>query len=108
MILFKPEHKDMILNGTKIETRRVGKKRWNVGSIHQCKLNFKKDSLPFALVEIVCVQREKLGYMGIEDAKAEGYNTLEEYKYIFIKIYGMWQPDLEVWVVRFRLKEKSE
>jgi hypothetical protein len=34
MILFKKEHKDLILADIKTQTRRTGNKRWNVGAIH--------------------------------------------------------------------------
>ena len=38
-----------------------------------------------------------------EDAKAEGFNSLEEFKKVWIEIHGYWDPDEEVWVYEFKL-----
>ncbi len=103
MILFKPEHVDPILWGEKTQTRRTGKRRWRLGSIHQAKLNFSKGSKPFALLRIVFVHQERLGDISEDDAKREGYPTVEAYKEVFKRIYGWWNPDAEVWVVDFEV-----
>ncbi|MTI82320.1 MAG: ASCH domain-containing protein [Firmicutes bacterium] len=102
MILFKPEHIPMVKNGIKTQTRRKGKPRWKIGSIHQAKENFKKGSKPFAHIEILAVRREPLGSITEADAKAEGYSSVEEYKKVFQRIYGDWNPDEVVNVVDFR------
>lgn len=101
MILFKPEHAPMINNGTKTQTRRKGKRRWRVGSVHQCKLNFNKGSKPFAYVKITGVREEPLGAITPEDARKEGYMSIQEYKEVFVRIYGAWTPDEVVSVVDF-------
>jgi len=62
MILFKPEMAAAILSGQKICTRRRGRKRWNVGAIHQCYTRMpwgKEPGKPFAKVRIVSVTREE-------------------------------------------------
>ena len=46
MILFQEEHVQPILDGHKTQTRRLGKKRWNVGAVHQCKLNYLRGAPP--------------------------------------------------------------
>lgn len=86
------------------QTRRVGKKRWNVGAIHQVKTGFRKDDR-FGSVKILDVTREPLCMITEEDARAEGYDSVREYREIFRKIYGMWKPGLNVWVVDFELVE---
>jgi len=103
VILFKPEHVEPILNGTKTETRRTGAKRWNVGSVHQCKLNYVSE--PFARVRILGVRREPLGALNDDDARAEGYESVDAYRRAFEDIYGFWDGDRLVWVVRFELVE---
>jgi len=103
VILFKPEHVQPILEGRKTQTRRTGKKRWNVGSVHQAKLNFKKGSKPFAYLKITDVRQERLGNITEADAWAEGYGSIEEYKEVFKQIYGYWNPDINVWVVNFEV-----
>jgi hypothetical protein len=102
MILFKPEHVPMILDGTKTQTRRKGKRRWKVGSIHQAKTNFKKDST-FAHLLVLAVGEEPLGAITEADAKAEGYNSIAEYQEVFVKIYGQWAPEEMVHVIDFEV-----
>ena len=69
MILFKPEHKEAIKRRKKTQTRRIGKKRWNVGSIHQAKLDYRKGSEAFAYLRITGVREEFLGQITDADAK---------------------------------------
>ena len=105
MILFKKEFIDAILNGTKTETRRKGKKRWNVGAIHQLQLSY-FDKEPFAKVEILSVEEKTLGSLTEADALAEGFSSR-------MGFYGWWgrqygeMPNTRdlVWVVKFKLVE---
>ncbi|MBC7092689.1 ASCH domain-containing protein [Candidatus Bipolaricaulota bacterium] len=101
MLLFKREHAELILSGRKTQTRRLGRKRWKTGSIHQCRLSRRAE--PFALVRITGVRRERLGDISEEDARREGYGSAEEYRKAFERIYGFWDPEAEVWVVDFEL-----
>lgn len=101
MLLFKPEHVEPILSGRKTQTRRLGRKRWKVGSVHQCRLS--RRARPFAWVRITGVRRERLGCISEEDARKEGYRSVEAYREAFERIYGFWDPEAEVWVVDFEL-----
>lgn len=101
MILYKREHVAPILRLDKIQTRRRGKRRWKVGSIHQAKLNY--FSKPFAKLEIVSVYQERLGDISEDDARREGYPSVALYIEAFKRIYGDWDPDEIVWVVNFKL-----
>jgi len=107
MILFKPEHVQMILEGKKTQTRRTGDKRWNVGAIHQARTNmpWMDDSGYFADIRILDVRRECVGDISSEDVSAEGYETHEEFKKIWRWINGDWDPFEEVWVVEFEVEE---
>lgn len=105
MILFKQEHVRPILKGEKTQTRRVGTKRWNVGSIHQAKTQMLIKSY-FARLRILDVRQELLGDITPEDALKEGGYTVEEFIDVFDRINkktGGWSPDLMVWVVTFEL-----
>ena len=108
MILFKPEHMEPIINGRKTQTRRLGKKRWNVGAVHQCRTSRFTD--PFARVRILTVRRERLGDMRGEDIYREGYGDEPgDYKRAWEKIYRQpWDDDLEVWVVDFRMMGEED
>jgi len=102
MISFKPEHVQPILEGRKTQTRRLGKKRWNVGAIHQCKTRL-FDGEPFARVRIKSVRMERLGDISSEDVTREGYETRADFRAAWETIYGSPSDDLEAWVVDFKL-----
>ena len=103
MILFKKRFVDQILSGEKTSTRRVGKKRWNIGSKHQLKLSFFGES--FAEVEIKSVRQEKLGQISPQDAKSEGFKTPAEFVQSFADIHKTTVTNdleqIDVWVIEF-------
>ena len=102
MILFHPEHVQPIFDDLKIKTRRLGKKRWIMESVHKAKTAMiSKDY--FALLRILTLHREPLGAMTEKDAWEEGGYTLPGYKKEWEKINGdgSWDPELLVWVVQF-------
>lgn len=104
MILFKPEHVEPILAGEKTQTRRLGKKRWNEGAVHQCKTNLFGDL--FARVTIIQVRQERLGDISLEDLVREGHATGEDYKAVWERIYKTpWDDELLVWVVDFEVTD---
>ena len=104
MILFKKEFIDKILNGTKTETRRKGKKRWNVGAIHQLQLSY-FDKEPFAKVEILSVEECYLGEMTNADGVAEGFKSIVEFNEWWLNNYKVIDPTEKIWVVKFKLVE---
>ena len=113
MLLFKPEHVPMILDGTKNVTRRFWKKRRAVpGSLHQARTGlFGK---PFAKLRITEVYREKVTAITNEDIKNEGYGGRNEYLDVLMEINkGKFETEWDflqspVWVVRFKVEEKQE
>lgn len=103
MMLFKPEHIEMIVAGTKTETRRMWKDlpRCHVESVHQVKrLIFTKDH--FGYIFIWRIQRDHLNDITEEGAKKEGGYTREEYLNLFHRIYPKAGDNPEVWVVSFK------
>ena len=105
MILFKKEFIPKILDGTKTQTRRLGKKRWNVGSIYQCKCSW--FGKPFAKVEILSVQQEVLDNISENDARAEGFKNRHLF---FLRFWAISKVsdfselrECKVWVIKFRL-----
>lgn len=107
MLLFKPEHVDMILAGQKTQTRRLGKKRWKVGGVHACYTRppfAKGGAEPFCRVRIVKVQAELLWSITAEDAQREGYESAGQFTDAFWAINRrLWDEDPNplVWVVTF-------
>lgn len=110
MILFKPEHVAPILSGRKTQTRRGGKRRWNVGSVHACYTRppfAKGGSEPFCRVRILDVRRSvPIASMSDEDVYAEGYDTWRDFWAVWCRINGGGSPpDAMPWVVEFALEE---
>ncbi len=112
MLLFKPEHVPLILNGTKTQTRRIWKrKRCNVGAVHLAKtMMLSKDY--FAKLKILRVWEERLGDISQADAIAEGYQDGNDYLNAFFTINKIgdtfhdriiWLKGL-VWCVEFELE----
>lgn len=104
-MLFQPEHIPMILDGTKTATRRNWKKVMvKVGGVYKVKT--KMMSKEYAcLIRVVNLYKQALGDMTIDDCQNEGYNTLDEFRDIWIKINGVFIPELVVTVVDFRLDD---
>lgn len=106
MILFKPEHVQPILEGRKTQTRRLGKKRWNIGAVHQARTQLFGE--PFALLRILAVDPQRLRDLDDQDARSEGYDSVPAYLEAFYRINrrpsGMttteWQNPL-IWRVEF-------
>ena len=105
MILFKPEHAPMILERRKTQTRRLGKKRWNVGAVHQART--KMFGKPFARLRILGVREDVLEAVSQEDAEREGYHCPSCYRAAFGRINDRMDPLTKVWVVDFELVEES-
>lgn len=108
MILFKPEHVEPILRGEKTQTRRLGKRRWRQGALHQCYTRpafANPPGKPFARVRIGAVRQERLDEITEADARAEGYSSQPEYMAAFYRINGMVMPWEPVWVVTFQMEE---
>ncbi len=110
MILFKAEHVQAILDGTKTQTRRLGKKRWNVGAVHECKTNYV--GKPFARVRILAVDGERpLSDISQADVESEGYATRGDYIEAFAWINKMplgTALHCAPWVVDFELVSAVE
>ena len=104
MILFKKRFIDQILSGKKTSTRRIGKKRWNVGSRHQFKTSYFSEA--FAIAEISSVRQEKLGDISQADAESEGFNSPGEFLKSYREIHKLDESDdiaeTEVWVIEFK------
>lgn len=108
MILFRPEFVAPVLFGAKTQTRRLGKRRWKVGSVHACYTHppFSRGGAePFCRVRITDVRRELLFSISPEDALAEGYQDRQAFLDDFRKINDrhvtgpVFNPP--VWVVHF-------
>ena len=107
-MLFKPEHKQMILNGKKTATRRAWKKPMvKVGGIYKCKLKMLSKEY-FAKIQVTKLYKQRLHEMTLEDAKKEGYNSIGDFEEEWIKINGhIWRMQ-EVYVIEFMVVKEMK
>lgn len=105
-MIFQGPHITLIEQGLKTQTRRLGKKRWIEGHVYPVKRDYY--SKPSCHVRVLKVFEDRLGNMTAEDAKAEGYSSLDSYKAVWERIWKQpWNPDTLVWVIEFRLVQKD-
>jgi hypothetical protein len=51
------------------------------------------------------VYRKKLNEFDEEDAKREGGYSLEQFKEVWERIHGVWEPNEAVTIIRFKLSK---
>jgi ParB family chromosome partitioning protein len=98
LLPFSKKHADDILLGHKTQTSRKGVyPNIKSGRIVRAAITH------FADLEILDVKRKKLGDFDENDAQQEGGYTLEQFKDVWKKLHGAWNPNETVSVIRFRL-----
>lgn len=105
MMLFKPIHIILIMNGEKTVTRRNWKKKMaKKGNTYACQTDFyqKRENCP-VIIKANKVYQEPLGEMTKEDLEKEGGYTRTEFKRLWKKMHGWWNPNRKVWVVEFEM-----
>lgn len=108
MMLFKPEHVEMIKNETKTATRRNWKKPMvKVGGIYKVKTRMiTKDY--HCLIRVKKIYKEMLCCMTDQDAVKEGYSNLVKFARIWEKINKKLDPNQIVTVVEFELFDNKK
>ena len=113
MILFKPERVNDILAGRKTVTRRRGRRRWKLGSIHQARTSLFSE--PFARLYIVSVapehyvfQRDGLREIHTTESRQaealrEGFERPQDFFNAWRDMHGIKALDQPCWRVEFRV-----
>jgi hypothetical protein len=95
---FTHRHYQSVVSGEKQQTtRRRADPRIEAGTI------VRADVIQFADLEITDVIRKRLGEMTEADARQEGDYTLEEFRDLWRRSYGSWNPDELVTIIRFQI-----
>jgi len=98
---FMPEHVLPIRKGIKIQTSRKGlDPKIRIGARVEAYTKF-------AELRVEDISRKRLGDFTEEDAKREGGYTLEEFKKVWRKLHGKWNPEETVNVVRFKVERMT-
>jgi hypothetical protein len=104
-MLFTKDLIEKILEGKKTMTSR-SRKLYNVGDITNLMANKDYSKITGKYIKIVKVYPKKLGDFTEEDARKEGFNSLEEFKKYWKeheKKLGIWNDDRIVWIHEFEL-----
>ncbi len=97
-LAFTHRHYQAVVSGEKQQTtRRRADPRIESGTI------VRGDVIQFADLEITEVVRKRLSELTEEDARREGEYTLEEFRELWQRSYGSWNPDELVTIIRFQL-----
>lgn len=95
---FSKVHADAIVSGLKTQTSRKGvDPKIRPGKVVRAAVTY------FADLEIVGVQRKRLGDFDDEDAKREGGYTLDEFKEVWKGLHEEWNPNESVYIIQFRV-----
>jgi len=98
LLPFSKKHADDILIGCKTQTSRKGiYPNIKPGRIVRAAITH------FADLEILDVHRKKLSDFDENDAQREGGYSLEEFKDVWKRLHGQWNPNEIVSVIKFRL-----
>jgi hypothetical protein len=104
-MIFTKENIELIRQGKKTETRRIWKKpHVKVGKTYQCRTSrYAKTPEDSPYIKITAMRKEKLGEITSESMQREGTNDLPEFKELWGRLHGSWNPDQEVYVVDFEV-----
>jgi hypothetical protein len=101
MAIFKRKYIPLVLDGRKVQTRRVHKQEWQVGKTYAVRDTW--FSKPQGRIVVLRKFRQRLGDISTEDVRKEGFSTLDEFEEAWIKINGSWDADKVVIVYEFKL-----
>jgi ParB family transcriptional regulator, chromosome partitioning protein len=97
-LAFTHRHYQSVVSGEKQQTtRRRADPRIEPGTI------VRADVIQFADLEVTDVIRKRLGEMTEEDAREEGDYSLDEFRDLWRRSYGSWNPDELVTIIRFQV-----
>lgn len=107
-MLFKKLLLEKILKGEKTQTRRPIERK---SGIHVCSVREKvgvRAGYTKFVAYIVIKKRfqQRLGDISAEEAKKEGFLSIEDFKRAWAALYG-WNPNQVVWVYEFELAKQD-
>ena len=107
-MFFKEAMRKKIEEGKKTVTRRPWSRPMaKVGGIYQVRITQYKKGYHF-LIKVLDLKKQKLGDMTLEDAKAEGFESIKEFGDYWTKINGFYDRNEEVTVITFRKCTQEE
>ena len=105
-MIFRREHIDLIIEGKKIQTRRRHKRPRRAGRIYSIKSSWTQ--LTEHKIKVDRVYEQRLGDITAEEAYKEGGYTVEEFREVWERIVGPWDPDEVVTVYEFEVADEVD
>ena len=102
-MLFKKPLLAKVLDGSKTQTRRTHKRTLKAG--HTYGVRCRRYDRSAARIRILRASKEPLGNITEEDARKEGFESVEEFRKAWIEINGTWEPERKVTVYDFQLED---
>jgi hypothetical protein len=106
MPIFKPKHLNLILQGTKTQTRRISRYRLKIGKAYAVRSKMLEPAQ--ARIVIIRAWRQQLRDLTPEEVRKEGFNSFTEFRKAWTDIYGSWNPDQIVTAYEFRLLTQKQ
>jgi len=106
MPIFKRKHLNLILQGTKTQTRRISRYRLKIGKAYAVRSKMLEPAQ--ARIVITRAWRQQLRNLTPEDVRKEGFNSFTEFRQAWKEIYGTWNPDQIVTAYEFRLLTQKQ
>jgi len=106
MPIFKRKHLNLILKGTKTQTRRISRYRLKIGKAYAVRSKMLEPAQ--ARIVITRAWRQQLRNLTPEEVRKEGFNSFTEFREAWIDIYGNWNPDQIVAAYEFRLLTQKQ
>jgi len=106
MPIFKPKHLNLILQGTKTQTRRISRYRLKIGKAYAVRSKMLEPAQ--ARITITRAWKQQLRDLTPEDVHKEGFNSFKEFRQAWKEIYGSWNPDQIVTAYEFRLLTQKQ
>jgi hypothetical protein len=109
-MMFKKALLEKVLSGEKTQTRRSTQRKpgvrvYEVGEIVGIRAGYTKYT---AYIRITGKRKDKIGNITEDDARKEGFASIEDFKQTWVRIAGKWTPGLIVWVYDFVLVQSSD
>ncbi|MBT0160641.1 ASCH domain-containing protein [Candidatus Bathyarchaeota archaeon A05DMB-2] len=101
MVLFKRPLLRLVLQQRKTQTRRTSRRELSPGRVYP--ITDQWFGRAAAYIKITRKWRQRLGDVTEQEAKAEGFNSLEEFQQAWKAINGSWNPDQTVTAYEFEL-----
>lgn len=116
-MIFKPELVSLICQAIKTQTRRrttmnpnspwyEGGCRYKVGGEYAVQPGRSKHGV--ATIRVTRVEKQRLGTITPADARAEGFQTVEQFADYWRRMHGAFPEACDVWMLEFTLIERAE